>query len=184
MQMKLQPVAVEALLNEVAMTVGPLAHKNGNRVIVEAADNLLRVQADLGRFRQSVLNLATNACKFTQHGTVTLQTFARGDGWCEVQVRDTGIGIAPQDVGKLFEAFVQVDASNTRTHGGTGLGLAISRKLCRMMGGDITIQSTPGKGSIFTISLPVSTPTLHEARELAEVSRDAEKIGVHRGEAF
>ena len=108
------------------------------------------------RLRQILLNLLSNACKFTKEGEVTLRArrVANGGRWVELAVADSGIGMTAEQQGKLFEEFVQVDASTARRYGGTGLGLAITRKLARMMGGDVTVASEPGKGSVFTVRLP------------------------------
>jgi CheY-like chemotaxis protein/anti-sigma regulatory factor (Ser/Thr protein kinase) len=109
------------------------------------------------RFRQIVLNLLSNACKFTQRGVVTLEAWREPGGeadWLAVSVADTGIGMAPEQLERLFQEFTQADASTTRKYGGTGLGLAISRRLCRMMGGDIAVESAPGRGSRFTVRIP------------------------------
>jgi adenylate cyclase len=108
------------------------------------------------RLRQILLNLLSNACKFTKQGEVTLKArrVADGRGWIEVAVADSGIGMTPEQQAKLFEEFSQADASTAQRFGGTGLGLAITRKLARMMGGDVTVESAPGQGSIFTIRLP------------------------------
>jgi signal transduction histidine kinase len=111
----------------------------------------------VAKFRQSLLNLVNNACKFTQNGTVaiTAQKVHHGlQAVLEVQVADSGIGIRPEHLGKLFQPFSQVDASATRKYAGTGLGLAISRKFCQMMGGDITVESELGYGSRFSIRIP------------------------------
>ena len=115
------------------------------------------MHADQTRVRQIVLNLIGNACKFAKSGTITLRAnrHERDDGdWIEFSVQDTGIGIAPEFIGNLFQEFMQVDASATRRYGGTGLGLAICRKLSQMMGGDITVESTLGEGTTFTVRLP------------------------------
>ena len=111
------------------------------------------------RVRQVVLNLLSNACKFTENGEVTLEAArARTDGQdrFKLRVSDTGIGMTPEQRDKLFEEFTQADSSMTRKFGGTGLGLAISRRLCHMMGGDINLSSSPGKGTICTVTLPAS----------------------------
>jgi signal transduction histidine kinase len=165
LEMKAEEVSIADVIEEVASTVAPMARQNHNQLIVESPGDLL-AYADRGRFRQSLLNLASNACKFTDHGTITLSAARAGDGehkHCEIHVRDTGIGIAPKEVVKLFEAFVQVDSTATRQYGGTGLGLAISRRFCRMMGGDIRVESRLGQGSLFTISLPASSGQLKNA---------------------
>ena len=115
------------------------------------------------RLRQALLNLLSNANKFTDHGTITIdarQGQEDGRDWVTIAVTDTGIGMTAEQMGRLFQEFSQADASTTRKYGGTGLGLAISRRFCQMMGGDITVESEPGRGSTFTIRLPriVSAP--------------------------
>src|SRR5262249_28563856 len=124
--------------------------------------NVGLMDGDLIKVRQSLLNLLSNACKFTTQGRIRLQVTretGKGREWCVFRVHDTGIGMTTEQVGQLFQDFVQVDASTTRQYGGTGLGLAISRRFCQMMGGDISVTSTLGQGSTFTIWLPM------EARE-------------------
>lgn len=161
MTISLEEVVVGHLVHDVAATVEPLARKNGNRLLVVCDMPDLTVQADAMRLRQALLNLSGNACKFTRDGEVRLEvrkTFHQGVPWLHLRVCDTGIGIAPDQVKKLFQAFSQVDSSATRRFEGTGLGLAISRRLCQMMGGDITVESEPGKGSVFTIALPLGAP--------------------------
>ena len=109
------------------------------------------------RLRQAMLNLMSNANKFTERGTITIdarQGQENGRGWITIAVADTGIGMTPEQTDKLFQEFSQADASTTRKYGGTGLGLAISKRFCQMMGGDITVESQPGRGSTFTIRLP------------------------------
>ena len=108
------------------------------------------------RLRQILLNLLSNACKFTKAGEVKLKARRLVDGrdWIEVAVSDSGIGMTPEQQAKLFEEFTQADASTAQRFGGTGLGLAITRKLARLMGGDVTVTSEPGKGSVFTVRLP------------------------------
>jgi signal transduction histidine kinase len=108
------------------------------------------------RLRQALLNLLSNANKFSERGTITVharQAQENGRDWITIAVADTGIGLTPEQMGKLFQEFSQADASTTRKYGGTGLGLAISKRFCQMMGGDITVESAPGKGSTFTIRL-------------------------------
>jgi CheY-like chemotaxis protein len=115
------------------------------------------MRADLTKVRQALFNLLSNACKFTERGTLTLganREMVDGTAWIKFRVSDTGIGMTPEQMGKLFEAFTQAEASTTRKYGGTGLGLTISQKFCQMMGGDITVESAPGQGSTFTILLP------------------------------
>jgi signal transduction histidine kinase len=148
------------VIQDVIATEAPLAEKNRNRLTVSTAPDATEIYADMGRFRQSLLNLVANACKFTQDGEVSVEVSREPSGPPEcvlVSVKDTGIGIPREQQGKLFEAFVQGDASTTRKYGGTGLGLAISRKMCRLMGGDISMESEPGKGSNFMMRIPVGT---------------------------
>ncbi len=148
-----------ALADEVAATVRPLAERNRNALDVLCADDVGRLYADGTRVRQCLLNLLSNAAKFTEGGRVAL-TIARrpADGGEAIafEVADTGIGMDDEQLGRLFQDFSQADASTTRKYGGTGLGLAISRRFCRMMGGNITVKSTPGKGSVFTMTLPAA----------------------------
>ncbi len=150
----LESFPVGPLVEEVAATVRPAVESKGNRLEVVATDGLGEMHADLTKVRQTLLNLASNAAKFTENGTVTFS--ARRDGDSIVfEVSDTGIGIAPEHMDRLFQAFSQAESSTTRRFGGTGLGLAISRSFCQMMGGDITVASEAGRGSTFTVHLPV-----------------------------
>jgi two-component system sensor histidine kinase/response regulator len=159
-KVELQPVSfdVEEVVRDVAASVEALAAKN--HVEVHVVCEPARVHADKMRLRQCLFNLVGNACKFSQGGQVRLEakaeTSADGSGrtWQVIRVADTGIGIRAEDQEKIFGDFTQADASTTRKYGGTGLGLAISRKLSRMMGGDITVESTPGQGATFTLRFP------------------------------
>ena len=149
--------AIAPLIDDVVQTVGTLAAKNGNTVAVDCASDIGVMRADQTRIRQALLNLASNANKFTEGGTVTIsakRVTEAGCAWVTMAVTDTGIGLTPEQMGKLFQDFVQADASTSRKYGGTGLGLAISRRFCQMMGGDITVESEVGRGSTFTIRLP------------------------------
>ena len=139
-----------------AFTVRLLAEQNKNQLVVETAADLGEVTVDPMRLRQILLNLLSNACKFTKEGEITLRARKVADGRdvIELSVSDTGIGMTPEQQVKLFEEFTQADASTAQRFGGTGLGLAITRKLARMMGGDVTVTSEPGKGSAFTVRLP------------------------------
>jgi PAS domain S-box-containing protein len=158
---------VPALVREVSSTIRPLAERRGNALELRCADDVRRIRADLTRVRQVLLNLMSNAAKFTENGRVTLEverTVVNGAPWMQFRVRDTGIGLSHEQLGKLFKAFAQADASTTRKYGGTGLGLAISRQLCQMMGGEVTVDSALGQGSVFTVLLPCN---LQEDEELA-----------------
>ena len=146
------PFEIGPVIREVVDAVKPLADKNGNRVEVFYPPGL-EMMSDSARFHQSLLNLAGNACKFTHDGAVRIVVGVAGEQ-VRVDVCDTGIGIEPEQLEKLFQPFMQADAKTTRRFGGTGLGLAISRQLCRMMGGDITAESVAGQGSTFTMQLP------------------------------
>jgi signal transduction histidine kinase len=151
-----QTVQLAPLINEVIGTAGQLAEQNKNRLVVDAQENLGALTVDPMRLRQILLNLLSNACKFTKEGEVRLRArrVANGRDWIELAVADTGIGMTPEQQAKLFEEFTQADATTAQRFGGTGLGLAITRKLARMMGGDVTVASEPGKGSVFTVRLP------------------------------
>jgi adenylate cyclase len=161
-KLELNPATVDLapLIDEVAGTARQLAEQNKNRLIVEAPEKLGQVTIDPMRLRQILFNLLSNACKFTKQGEVKLNArrLVNGRDWIELSVADTGIGMTPEQQAKLFEEFTQADASTAQHFGGTGLGLAITRKLARMMGGDVTVTSEPGKGSIFTVRLPGGAP--------------------------
>jgi len=153
-----EPINLTRLIDEVIGTAGQLAEKNQNRLIVEAQENVAALKADPMRLKQILLNLLSNACKFTKEGEVALRVRKVADGrdWVELAVADTGIGLTAQQQAKLFQDFTQADSLTARRYGGTGLGLALSRRLARMMGGDVTVTSEPGKGSVFTVRLPGS----------------------------
>ena len=160
LELFVEPFDVADTVRDVTTTIRPLVEKNANRLEVRCADALGTMRSDLVKVRQALLNLLSNACKFTDHGTVTLTAGREknGDGaeWLVFTVSDTGIGMTPEQMGKLFEAFSQADASTARRYGGTGLGLAITRRFCQMMGGDVVVSSEPGKGSTFTVRLPAA----------------------------
>jgi adenylate cyclase len=156
MRLHMDRFEIGSVIREVVDAIRPMADKNGNKVEVYYP-NGLEMYTDSTRFQQSLLNLAGNACKFTQGGTVRIMAGATAD-WVRVDVCDTGIGIDPEQMSRLFQPFVQAETPDTRRYGGTGLGLAISRELCRRMGGDITVESTPGHGSTFSIQVPRLMP--------------------------
>ena len=151
-----QTVQLAPLIEEVIGTARQLAEQNKNRLILNAQENLGALTVDPLRLRQILLNLLSNACKFTKEGVVKLRAsrVRNGRDWIELSVADTGIGMTAEQQAKLFEEFTQADATTAQRFGGTGLGLAIARKLARMMGGDVTVTSEPGKGSAFTVRLP------------------------------
>jgi signal transduction histidine kinase len=151
-----QTVQLAPLIKEVIETAGQLAEQNKNRLVVDAQENLGALTVDPMRLRQILLNLLSNACKFTKAGEVKLaaRKVSNGGSFVEFAVSDTGIGMTAEQQAKLFEEFSQADAATAQRFGGTGLGLAITRKLARMMGGDVTVASEPGKGSVLTVRLP------------------------------
>jgi len=153
-----ETVNLAPLLEDVIGTTRQLADQNKNRLILDVQANLGQLTVDPMRLRQILLNILSNACKFTKQGEVQLRVKKVVDGgnWIEIAVADTGIGMTPEQQTKLFEEFTQADSSTSRQYGGTGLGLAITRKLARLMGGDVTVTSELGKGSIFTVRLPAS----------------------------
>jgi signal transduction histidine kinase len=157
MELHLEPFALLPLIEDVAKTIEPMASKNGNRIALDCPPDLGTIHADQTRFRQALLNLMSNANKFTNKGTITIgvrQQAEHGRDWIMLAVADTGIGMTPEHLGKLFQEFSQASSATASKYGGTGLGLAISRRFCQMMGGDITVESEPGRGSTFTIRLP------------------------------
>jgi signal transduction histidine kinase/CheY-like chemotaxis protein len=163
MDLYLESFDVADLIDEVASTVHPLVQKNANTLQIQRAPDLGTMHADQIKVRQGLYNLLSNAVKFTHEGTITLDAgrqIMNGIEWIVFRVADTGIGLSPEQIVKLFQDFTQADASTTRKFGGTGLGLALTRRFCQMMGGDVTLQSVPGEGSVFTIKLPayVSEP--------------------------
>jgi len=157
MDLHFESFEVTAMIDDVAATIAPLVAQKGNRLELRRAEGLGVLRADLTKLRQALFNLLGNACKFTENGVVTLSVArekTEGTDWLRFDVSDTGIGISPEQIQKLFQAFSQADAATAQKYGGTGLGLVISRRFCQMMGGDITVESTPGQGSTFTIRLP------------------------------
>ncbi|MEO0013808.1 MAG: hypothetical protein RLZZ535_2197 [Cyanobacteriota bacterium] len=171
MELYLETFEIESLIQETLSTIHPLIEQNANTLEYCIPEDLPAMYADLTKVRQSLFNLLSNASKFTNNGTISLNVSCDTDldqDWIIFQVTDSGIGMTQEQIGKLFQAFTQADASTTRKYGGTGLGLAITKKFCQMMGGDIDVTSELGKGSIFTIRLParVVKPHLEELEEL------------------
>ena len=182
MTLYLEEFDVAKLVKEVAATVQPLVTKNGNRLVVACPPDLGVMRADMTKLRQTLFNLISNAAKFTEQGTITLRVgSSRGDealtspairdartagraatdqslltsaATISFSVTDTGIGMTPEQLGRMFQAFTQADSSTSKKYGGTGLGLAISKKFCQLMGGDLTVTSEAGKGSTFMVTLP------------------------------
>jgi two-component system, NtrC family, sensor kinase len=157
MELHLESFAVAPLISDVVKTIEPLAAKNTNQIAVQCDAEIGTLYADQMRLRQALLNLMSNANKFTDHGTITIgarQGQEDGRNWITLAVADTGIGMTAEQIGKLFQEFSQASSTTSSKYGGTGLGLVISRRFCQMMGGDITVESEPGRGSTFTIRLP------------------------------
>jgi len=154
MELYLEEVDIAKLMGDVATTVQPLVERNGNRLEVIQRNPPGSMQADATRLRQVLLNLLSNASKFTERGVISLESERTG-GAMVFRVRDTGIGMTPEQLGRLFEAFAQAEASTSSKYGGTGLGLALSRRFCQLMGGDVTVTSEVAKGSTFTATIPL-----------------------------
>jgi signal transduction histidine kinase len=153
-ELKIEKFDLSTVVREVVATVEPMVGENNNKLVVKCPQDLGIVSTDQTKLRQATLNLLSNAAKFTHDGTITLTVQRRkrqaGD-WIEIQVEDTGIGIADADVSRLFQNFGQVSRSTSSKFGGTGLGLALSQKLCALMGGGISVKSGIGQGSCFSI---------------------------------
>ena len=156
MDLDLSTSDVGQTIRDVQSIVQPLVEKNGNTLMVSCPDDLGSMHADQTKVRQTLFNLLSNAAKFTDHGTISLTVARESDDWLTFAVSDTGIGMTEEQLGRLFEAFSQAEASTRSKYGGTGLGLAISRHFCRLMGGDLTVESVYGQG------LDVHGPAAHE----------------------
>ena len=156
MDMAIGPVDIKALVEDVVDQVRPMAEAKGNALVVSLPDALEQKLADRGKLGQCLLNLLSNAAKFTENGRIELRVTRTADGLA-FDVQDSGIGIAPADARRLFQPFTQVDESLTRRQDGTGLGLVITRRLAEMMGGDVTFASAPGQGSTFTLRIAAET---------------------------
>jgi signal transduction histidine kinase/CheY-like chemotaxis protein len=162
MDLYLETFSVPTLVADIVAVIQPLADKNGNRIEVRCDPAVGEMRADLTKLRQALFNLLSNACKFTKRGTVSIAVrLDSADGHVVFDVKDTGIGMTEEQIGRLFRDFAQADVSTSRRFGGTGLGLALSRRLCRLMGGDVTVTSEPDRGSTFTIRLPAEVADPH-----------------------
>ncbi len=174
MELVLENFPIATLIDDVVHTVESIASKNGNEIVVNCPDAIGSIYADEIRVRQALMNLVSNASKFTSNGTVTVSTVKKrtADGeHVEFAVMDTGIGMDPDQLAKLFQEFSQADSSTTRKYGGTGLGLAISRRFCQMMGGDISVESELGHGSKFVMTLPIHVGVTDKSARTSEPSR-------------
>ena len=157
MELVIEDVNIVELVNDVSTTVHPLVEKNANAFETRCPPDVGTMLGDVTRLRQILFNLLSNACKFTENGTISLdveRTNRRGRDWLDFRVSDTGIGMTPEQTGKLFQAFQQADTTTSRKYGGTGLGLVICRKFCQLSGGDVDVKSEYGKGTTFVVSLP------------------------------
>lgn len=158
MDLYFESFEVASMIKDVVSTITPLVERNANVLELRYAEGLGTMRADLTKVRQALFNLLSNASKFTSRGTITLGvTRERMDGvdWISFSVKDSGIGMTTEQMGKLFQAFSQAETATSKKYGGTGLGLVLSRRFCQMMGGDITIESAIGVGTTFTIRLPL-----------------------------
>ncbi len=163
MELNLETFNLKDLMRETLVTVQPLVNKNHNSLETQIADDISEIYADRTKVKQALLNLLSNASKFTEDGRIRVEAelaTKENREWVDIRVCDTGIGISPEQQEKVFHDFMQADSSTTRRYGGTGLGLAISKRFCQMMGGDITLVSTVGEGSTFTLSLPLKVENL------------------------
>jgi anti-sigma regulatory factor (Ser/Thr protein kinase) len=175
MELYLERFEVPSLVEEIAAVVQPLAARKGNTLATRCEPGAGDMYADQTKVRQALFNLLSNACKFTERGTVSLS--ARRERlpdhdapWMVFEVSDTGIGMTEEQMGRLFQEFSQAEASTSRKYGGTGLGLALSRRLCQMMGGDISLESEVGRGSTFTIRLPAEVSAAAAPPEATEAT--------------
>ena len=164
---------VSTVVRDAVSTIDPLLGKNTNTLHVQVADQVGTMYSDITKVRQSLLNLLSNACRFTKEGPITLtitRETAADKEWLCFQVRDTGIGMSPEQIRLLFQPFSQADASTTRQYGGTGLGLTITQHFCHMLGGTITVESALGEGSIFIMRLPAAVALEQETLEVVQPS--------------
>ncbi len=186
MELFAEPIALAPFLEDVAATIDSLVKTKANTLSLELGDGLGVVRTDAVKLRQCLFNLLGNACKFTEKGQIALRVHRDGD-WLSFAVEDTGIGMTPEQLQRLFQRFAQADESTTRKFGGTGLGLALTRAFARLLGGDVTVTSIEGRGTCFTLRVPAEAPegaalsdmatpavgsTIQEARDLVLVIDD------------
>ncbi len=166
MDVRVEEFTIDDVLRDVIATAKPLAARGGNELELIGGDGLGTMHSDATRVRQILLNLLSNAAKFTENGRISLEA-SRGDGFLITKVRDTGIGMTPEQLAKLFKPFTQVDNSTTRKYEGTGLGLMITKRFAQMLGGSIDVTSTLGSGTCFTLQLPIGSATETKPRSTA-----------------
>lgn len=160
---------IKNIMQEISVITAPLALKNRNKIIFDYPENIGNIKTDLTKLKQIIINLTGNACKFTSDGTITVAVRENSDiassngPWVQIDVKDTGIGMTQEQMGKLFSNFVQAESSTTKQFGGTGLGLAISKKFAQLMGGDVTVSSEQGKGTTFSVALPRKSEKAEDA---------------------
>lgn len=160
MDVYLERFSIYKLSDDIATTIAPVINKSGNKLTIERPDDDISMLSDMTKIKQNVLNLLSNASKFTTNGEITLaikQSKQKSEDFIDFVVSDTGIGMTDDQIAKLFQPFTQADVSTTRKYGGTGLGLTITQKFCQILGGNITVRSEKGKGSTFTMHLPVDS---------------------------
>lgn len=161
MEFVFEDVDIEPVINEITATIMPSAAKNNNRLQLNIDDNSYKIRADKMRFKQILFNLLSNANKFTKNGTITINVntdLQQNQEYLCIEVKDTGIGMSPEQMHRVFDAFTQADPAISKEYGGTGLGLAISRRICMLMDGEISVDSVEGVGSSFTVVLPTARP--------------------------
>jgi adenylate cyclase len=176
LEMNYEAVTMDSLVSDVVGEVEPLATKNNDQLVIECSPGIGTIVTDPVRLRQIMLNLLSNACKFTENGKVSLSVDrdrTGADEWMSIRVADSGIGMTAEQIGGLFQEFSQADSSTTRKYGGTGLGLAITDRLCQMMGGSIEVESKLGVGTTFHVRLPAERPSVSDAGAVDDTSAPA-----------
>ena len=181
MDLFVEPFEILGLTEEVQYAVQPIVEKNGNQLEIQVADDIGTMNNDLTKIRQTLINLMSNAAKFTENGTVILSVRrtveSDSNEWVRFAVKDTGIGMTTEQLQEVFKEFTQADVSTTRKYGGTGLGLTISRRFCQMMGGDINVESKYNRGTTFTVVLPAFLQSVGDGDWVATRSRDVAQHG-------
>jgi signal transduction histidine kinase/ActR/RegA family two-component response regulator len=180
MDLYIETFDVATMIDGVAATIAPLVEKNANTLRVQCAADAGAMRADLTKVRQALFNLLSNACKFTSNGSIELEAARDADGWIRFVVRDSGIGMTPEQCARVFESFTQADASIASKYGGTGLGLTITRKFCELMGGTVAVESEVGKGTTFTVRLPSEVPEPKSASQAAPAAAVPKPAGTAR----
>ncbi|MCS6840412.1 MAG: ATP-binding protein [Roseiflexus sp.] len=186
MNVEIDTFNISTVAHEVVGIIEPLARNRHNTLTLECPSNIGAMQSDAGKVRQILFNLLSNAVKFTEYGTVTLTITreCRADGeWVRFSVADTGIGISPDQMARLFQPFTQVHQTDpSRKYGGTGLGLVLSQQLCRLLGGDISVVSEVGKGSVFTVCLPAVLSSAHTADVRLDFTQSVQSAVQHKAD--